>query len=115
HDAQKRSVDLKTAVIFDEAQFPELVHEEIDPRARTADHLRQHFLRYFVEYSVGLVFFTVTGKQQKSAGKPLLARVEKLIDQVLFDSNVPCQHETDKPVREGMLLMKHLEHFTLLN
>jgi hypothetical protein len=30
HDAQKRSVDLKAAVVIDEAQFPELVHEEID-------------------------------------------------------------------------------------
>jgi hypothetical protein len=30
HDAQKRSVDLKAAVVIDEAQFSELVHEEID-------------------------------------------------------------------------------------
>ena len=31
HDAQEGSVDLKTAVIPDEAQFLELVHEKIDP------------------------------------------------------------------------------------
>jgi hypothetical protein len=31
HHAQERSVDLQTAVVLDEAQFPELVHEEIDP------------------------------------------------------------------------------------
>src|SRR5216684_1585426 len=31
HDAQERSVDLKSAVILDEAQFPEFVHEKIDP------------------------------------------------------------------------------------
>jgi hypothetical protein len=47
HDTQERSVDLKTAVILDEAQFPELVHEKIDSRARCADHLRQRFLLYF--------------------------------------------------------------------
>jgi hypothetical protein len=46
-DTQERSVDLKTAVILDEAQFPELVHEKFDSRARCADHLRQRFLLYF--------------------------------------------------------------------
>jgi hypothetical protein len=28
--AQERSVDLKSAVVLDEAQFPEFVHEKID-------------------------------------------------------------------------------------
>jgi hypothetical protein len=30
YHAQERSVDLQAAVVFDEAQFPKLVHEEID-------------------------------------------------------------------------------------
>jgi hypothetical protein len=29
HDAQESSVDLKAAVVLDEAQFSEFVHEEI--------------------------------------------------------------------------------------
>src|SRR4029077_17342175 len=45
HDTQERRCDLKAAVVLDETQFPELVHEKIDPRARRADHLRQRFLR----------------------------------------------------------------------
>ena len=56
-DAQERSVDLNSSVVLDETQFPELVHEEIDPRARRADHFRQGFLRNFGEYSLGLVVF----------------------------------------------------------
>jgi hypothetical protein len=64
---------------------------------------------------VGPVFFTVTREQQKSAGQPLLAGVEQLIDQVLLDANVPLQHEIDESVRQGVLLVKHPEHFSLLN
>jgi hypothetical protein len=33
-------VDLNTAVVLDEAQFPEFVHEKIDPGPRCANHLR---------------------------------------------------------------------------
>jgi len=31
HHTQKRSIDLKTAVVLDETQLPEFVHEEVDP------------------------------------------------------------------------------------
>jgi hypothetical protein len=58
-DRQKRLVDLDPAVVFDEAQLPELVHEHIDPRARRADHFCQHLLRDFVKYALGSVFLTV--------------------------------------------------------
>jgi hypothetical protein len=39
-NTQERSIDLKSAVVLDEAQFLELVHEKIDPWACRADHLR---------------------------------------------------------------------------
>ena len=38
-------VDVDLAVVLDEAQFPEFVHEKINPGPRGADHLRQHLLR----------------------------------------------------------------------
>ena len=34
------------AVVSDEPEFPEFVHEEIDPGPRCAKHLRQHPLRH---------------------------------------------------------------------
>ena len=76
HDAQERSIDLNPAVIPDEAQLLEFVHEQIDPRARCANHLRQRFLRYFGEDSMRLFLLAVSGQQQKSAREPLLGRVE---------------------------------------
>ena len=38
-DVQKRTVNLKSAVVVNETQLPELVHEGVDPRTSCADHL----------------------------------------------------------------------------
>src|ERR1700674_4719121 len=86
---QEGSIDVQPAIVTNEAQFPEFVHEKVDSGARCADHFRQRFLRYFGEQSVDLVFVAVAGEQKKSAGEPFLARIEKLVDQILLDSDVP--------------------------
>jgi hypothetical protein len=39
-NTQEGSVDVDPAIVMNEAQFPEFVHEEIDPGARCANHLR---------------------------------------------------------------------------
>ena len=44
---QKGSVDMEPAVISNEAQFLEFIHEKIDSGARCPDHFRQSLLRYF--------------------------------------------------------------------
>src|SRR5580692_10685615 len=41
---QQRGVDLDAAIVLDQAELAELVHEEADARARRADHLGQCFL-----------------------------------------------------------------------
>ena len=43
-DAEEGGVDLEAAVVFDETQLPELVHEEVHARAGRSDHLSQRFL-----------------------------------------------------------------------
>jgi len=49
-NAQEGIIDVDLAVVLDEAQFPEFVHEKIDPGPRRANHLRQHLLRYFGQH-----------------------------------------------------------------
>ena len=68
-DGQERSVNLKTAVVFDETELPEFVHEKLIRGARRADHLRQRFLRYFGEYFLGLVFFAITVQAIEECGR----------------------------------------------
>jgi hypothetical protein len=43
-DTEEGAVDLKPAIVMNEAQFPEFVHEEVYPGARRANHFRQHLL-----------------------------------------------------------------------
>jgi hypothetical protein len=114
-DTQKRSIDVQAAVVFDETEFPEFVHEKIYPGPRCADHFRKRFLGNSGQHRVDCILLAVTGEQEKRAGEPLFARIEKLIHQVLFDANVPGKHESDEPIGEGVLFVKYPEHFIFLN
>jgi hypothetical protein len=46
-DIEQGAVNLQLPVVFDEAEFAEPVHEEGDPRSRSANDLRQSFLTHF--------------------------------------------------------------------
>ena len=48
-NTQEGRVDVQPAIVPNEAQFLEFIHEEIDPGARCPDHFRQSLLRYFGE------------------------------------------------------------------
>ena len=74
---------------MNEAQFSEPVHEEADPRPGRADHFRQHLLTDLGDYRLGFAFLAKMGEQQKDPGQPLLARIEKLINQIFFVPDVP--------------------------
>src|SRR5271170_690455 len=57
-------------------------------------------------------FFRLSGravarKQQQSAREALLGRVEKLIDEICFDSDVSRQHMSDEAVGELVFPVEH--------
>ena len=51
------------AVVLDEAQSSEFVHEKIDPGTCCSNHLRQHLLRYFGERFVWMARRTIAREQ----------------------------------------------------
>ena len=70
---EERAVDFQSAVVFNQAQFPEFIHKQANPRASGADHICQGFLADFWNDRLGLAFFPNVGEQQKNPGQPLLA------------------------------------------
>jgi len=88
-NAKEGRIDVETAVVLNETQLPEFVHEKVDSGARCADHLRQSLLRYFGDHFLRFGVLAIASEQKKSAGQPFFARIEKLIDQIRFESDVP--------------------------
>src|SRR5271167_1438480 len=91
-DAEERGIDLQAAIVFDEAELAEFVHEEIDAGARGADHFRERFLGDFGQDSLRFVFGAVAGQQQQGASQALLAGIKKLVNQILFNADVARKH-----------------------
>ena len=58
-NTQEGSVDVETAIVFNEAQFLEFIHEKIDPAARCSYHFRQCLLRYFGDHFLRLVLLAI--------------------------------------------------------
>ena len=50
-------------------------------------------------------------RDRQSTGQPFLYGVKELIDEILLDSDVPCQEIRDEAVRELMLFVKDTNHF----
>jgi len=55
---------IQSAVVFNKPHFAELVHEETDSRAGSANHLRQRFLADLSEHRLRFLVFSEVGQQQ---------------------------------------------------
>ena len=75
-----------------------------DPRS---DHFRKGLLADFRDHRLGCHLLAEVRQQQEQAGKPLLARIEQLIDQVRFDADAPAQKMRNEQFGECRFLMDH--------
>src|SRR5439155_14194704 len=106
HDTQERVVNLEAVVVVDEAELPELVHEEIHARSRRPDHFREDLLRDFWQHASRALRLAKTRQQEQRAGQPFFAGIEQLIDEVLLETAVPGEHVRDEAVGERMMWME---------
>jgi hypothetical protein len=82
---QQGAVDFNLlVVVFDKAQFPKFVHEEIHAAPGRFDHLRKCFLADFCYDWLRPTFLAKIRQKQKDPCQPLLARIKQLINQILF-------------------------------
>jgi hypothetical protein len=98
NNTQQCAVYLKFAIVFDESNLPEAIHEKVHSGARSANHFRQSLLRYLGNDPMGIILLTVTGEQEQGAGQAFFAGVEELVDQIRFSPDVALQDISDKPV-----------------
>jgi hypothetical protein len=62
-DVQERTVDLNPAVVVNEPQFSEFIHEHIDAGTRGSDHLREQLLGYFGKHFLRLILPAVARQE----------------------------------------------------
>src|ERR1035437_4233190 len=77
---EQRAMDLQTAVVVNESQFPEPVHEEAHPRAGRADHLGQSFLTDLGDNGFRNALLAEMSQQQQNPGESLFTGVEELVN-----------------------------------
>ena len=101
---------MQAAVVLDETEFAEFVHEEIYAGSRGTDHFREHLLRDFGKNPLECVFLAIACEKQQRSCQALLAGIEELIDQVFLDSDISRQHEGDEAVGKLMFAVKDTNH-----
>src|SRR5208337_3988075 len=113
-DVQQGIMDLDFSVVFDKTQFAEFVHEKAHARSGRADHLRQRFLTKRSHDRLWPAFLAKICKEKEKPGKALFARIEQLIDQVLFNSTVPRQQIRHEQLGKLRLIVNGGDHGRLL-
>ena len=105
----------ETAVVLDETELPEFIHEEADARPSGSHHFGKRFLADLGNDGFGLTGLPVSREKKKCAGQAFFAGVEKLVDQILFKPNISRKQVRHEKFRDFVLLVEQTHHQRLLN
>src|ERR1700734_1334343 len=109
NEVQQGLMNFQFAVVVDQAQLPEFVHEEIYARPRRSDQRGERILVHLYRYRFLAKVAAIIGQQQKGPCQPHLAGIEQLVDQVRFDAGGPRQKGGEKIVGKLLVLMKQVD------
>ncbi len=98
------------AVVFDEAEFAEAVHEEADAGAGGADHFGEGFLGDFGDEGLLFAGFSEFGHEEEDSGEAFFAGVEELIDEIGLGSHAAGEEKGEEQVGEGVLFVHDADH-----
>ena len=93
--AKQGTVYFDMPVVADKPELAKLVHEVADPGSRGPDHFRQGCLTDVRTDRLRAALLAEIREQQEQPCKSPLARIEELVDEVLFNPAVP--ESGDKP------------------
>jgi hypothetical protein len=100
----------QAAVIIDKTKLLELIHEMTDPRPGGADHLCQVFPIDSGTYSFGSTILAKMSQQQENSSQTLLAGVEKVVDDIPFESDIARKQMCDEQFRDIVLFVQRAHH-----
>jgi hypothetical protein len=98
-------VDFDAAVVVNEVEFSKFVHEGTHPGPGRSDHIRKRLLADFRKDRLRFLVLAKVRQQQEQPGKPFLARIEQLIDEVCLDADGPRQKMGNEHLGERWLPM----------
>src|SRR6266852_4803382 len=103
-------MNLDFSVIGNEAELSKLVHEKADTGAGCPDHLCQGLLAHLCRDGLWGAILSEICQQQEKAREPLLARIEQLVDQILFDAAVSAEKIRHEQLGKLWLAFKRRQH-----
>jgi hypothetical protein len=106
HEVQQAFLNFQLAVVFDQAQLPKFVHENIHARPGRSNQPGKRLLIDLYGYRFQAKVVAIISQQQESTRQPHLAGIEQLVDQVRFNSSGPCQKMSEKVVGKLLVLVK---------